>query len=97
MIMSTELRPVSGTLKSDGQSLTFDSIKGGIGGGEATANIDTRQNARGIALNARVQFSGVDGAALHYRSLALPMGRAAMQRTLASQGGTAGKYKQGKA
>src|ERR1035437_10704850 len=28
-----ELRPVSGTLKSDGQSLTFDAIKGGIGGG----------------------------------------------------------------
>ena len=29
-----ELRPVSGIVKSDGQSLTFDAIKGGIGGGE---------------------------------------------------------------
>ena len=37
-----ELRPVSGTIKSDGQSLTFDAIKGGIGGGEATANVDAR-------------------------------------------------------
>jgi hypothetical protein len=35
-----ELRPVSGSVKSDGQSLTFDAIKGGIGGGEATASID---------------------------------------------------------
>jgi hypothetical protein len=84
-----ELRPVSGTLKSDGQSLTFDSIKGGIGGGEATATIDTRQNASGIALNARVAFTGVDGAALHYRSLAMPAGRASMQMTLASQGRSA--------
>ena len=39
----SELRPVSGTVKGDGQSLTFDAIKGGIGGGEATANIDARQ------------------------------------------------------
>ena len=37
-----ELRPVSGIVKSDGQSLTFDAIKGGIGGGEATATIDAR-------------------------------------------------------
>ena len=40
-----ELRPVSGTVKSDGQSLTFDAIKGGIGGGEATANIDAKPGA----------------------------------------------------
>ena len=40
-----------------------------IGGGEATAHIDARQTSDGIALNARVQFTGVDGAALHYRQL----------------------------
>jgi large subunit ribosomal protein L24 len=84
-----ELRPVSGTVKSDGQSLTFDAIKGGIGGGEATANIDARQTASGIALNARVQFSGVDGAALRYRGLTMPAGRTSMQMTLASQGRSA--------
>ena len=84
-----ELRPVSGTLKSDGQSLTFDAIKGGIGGGEASANIDAKPAANGIALNARVQLSGVDGAALHYRALAMPAGRASMQMTLASQGRSA--------
>jgi len=57
-----ELRPLSGAIKSDGQSLTFDTLKGGIGGGEANANIDVKQGANGIALNARVQFAGVDGA-----------------------------------
>ena len=84
-----ELRPVSGTVKSDGQSLTFDAIKGGIGGGEATANIDAKQSANGFALNARVQLSGVDGAALRYRGLAMPAGRVSMQMTLASQGRSA--------
>jgi large subunit ribosomal protein L24 len=81
-----ELRPVSGTVKSDGQSLTFDAIKGGIGGGEATASIDARPGANGIALNARVELRGVDGAALRYRGLKMPAGRVSMQMTLASQG-----------
>jgi large subunit ribosomal protein L24 len=81
-----ELRPVSGTIKSDGQSLTLDDVKAGIGGGTATANIDGRPSADGVALNARVEFSGVDGAALHYRGLKMPSGRASMQMTLASQG-----------
>src|SRR6266404_7628255 len=84
-----ELRPVSGTVKSDGQSLTFDAIKGGIGGGEPTASIDIRPGANGIALNARLQFSDVDGKALHYRALAMPAGRVSMQMTLASQGRSA--------
>jgi large subunit ribosomal protein L24 len=84
-----ELRPVSGTVKSDGQSLTFDAIKGGIGGGEATATIDTKPGANGIALNARVQLSGVDGVALRYRGLEMPAGRVSMQTTLASQGRSA--------
>ena len=84
-----ELRPVSGTVKSDGQSLTFEAISGGLGGGEATANLDAKQSANGIALNARVQLSGVDGAVLRYRGLAMPAGRASMQMTLASQGRSA--------
>jgi hypothetical protein len=84
-----ELRPVSGAVKSDGQSLTFDAIKGTIGGGEATASIDARPTANGITLNARVELKSVDGAALHYRALAMPAGRASMQMTLASQGRSA--------
>ena len=71
-----ELRPVSGIVKGDGQSLTFDSLKGTIGGGEASADIEAKQTLSGVALNARLQFSGVDGAALRYRALAMPAGRA---------------------
>jgi large subunit ribosomal protein L24 len=85
----SELRPISGTVKSDGQSLAFDALKGGIGGGEASASIDARPTANGLALNARLQFKAVDGGALHYRALAMPTGRASMQMTLASQGRSA--------
>ncbi|WP_159010327.1 AsmA-like C-terminal region-containing protein [Bradyrhizobium sp. S69] len=85
----SELRPVSGTVKSDGQSLNFDSIKGSIGGGEAVASIDAKPGANGVALNANVQLKGVDGAALHYRGLTMPAGRASLQMTLAAQGRSA--------
>jgi hypothetical protein len=82
----SELRPFSGTVKGDGQSLVVDAIKGGIGGGEAGGNIEARQTANGLSLNARLTLAGVDGAALHYRALAMPAGRASLQMTLASQG-----------
>ena len=85
----SELQPVSGTIKGDGQSLTFDAIKGKIGGGEVTATIDARPGANGVAVNASVQVSAVDGAALRYRSLAMPKGRASAQMTLMSQGRSA--------
>ena len=85
----SELQPVSGVVKSDGQSLTFDAIKGKIGGGDVTASMDAKPGANGIALNASVQFSGVDGTALRYRNLAMPAGRASMQMTLTSQGRSA--------
>ncbi|MGY3443980.1 MULTISPECIES: AsmA family protein [unclassified Bradyrhizobium] len=84
-----ELQPVSGTIRSDGQALTFDGIKGKIGGGEATASIDARQGVNGLALNANVQLSGVDASALRYRSLAMPKARASMQMTLLTQGRSA--------
>ncbi|HXL13009.1 MAG TPA: AsmA family protein [Bradyrhizobium sp.] len=84
-----ELRPVSGALKNDGQSLTFESIKGGIGGGEASADVDVKPGANGIAVNARVELTGVDGTALRYRGLTMPAGRASLQMTLASQGRSA--------
>ena len=84
-----ELRPVSGVLRGDGQSLTFEAIKGGIAGGQAAVNIDASQTANGLTLNARVQLSGIDGAALRYRSLQMPAGQASMHMTLASQGRSA--------
>jgi uncharacterized protein involved in outer membrane biogenesis len=84
-----ELQPVSGVVKADGQSLLFEDIKGGIGGGEVTATLDAKPGADGISLNARVQMSNVDGRALRYRALAMPTGRASLQMTLASQGRSA--------
>ena len=85
----SELQPVSGIIKSDGQSLTVDAINGRIGGGEVSASLDVRPGADGIALNANVQLSGVDGTALRYRNLAMPAGRSSMQLTLTSRGRSA--------
>ena len=85
----SELQPVSGTVKADGQSVTFDAIKGRIAGGEVTATIDARPGANGLVVNAAVQLNGADGAALRYRNLAMPAGRASMQMTLLSQGRSA--------
>jgi large subunit ribosomal protein L24 len=81
-----ELRPVSGAIKSDGQSLTFEQLKGKIGGGEATATIDARPDPNGIIINSRLDFSGVDGTALRYRGLKMPSGRGSLQMTLMSRG-----------
>ncbi len=89
----SELRPVSGTIRGDGRSLVLENVKAGIGGGEATIDLDARQNAQGAnqgtSFNARVQFAGVDGAAVRYRGLALPDGKTALQMTLAGQGRSA--------
>ncbi|MET4386543.1 uncharacterized protein involved in outer membrane biogenesis [Bradyrhizobium sp. F1.4.3] len=81
-----EMRPFSGTIRSDGQSLALDALKGGVGGGEMTASLDARNGANGLALNARLDLTNVDVATLRYRDLALPKGRASVQMTLTSQG-----------
>ena len=81
-----ELRPVGGTIRSDGQSLALDALKGGVGGGEMSASFDARNGANGVALNARIELRNVDAAALRYRDLALPKGRASVQMALTSQG-----------
>ncbi len=81
-----ELRPVSGTVRNDGQALHLDAIKGGIGGGQATATIEARPGADGLAVNGRLELTGVDGKALRYRGLAMPSGRASLQMALSSQG-----------
>ena len=84
-----ELQPVSGTVKADGQSLVFEDIKGGIGGGELTATVDARPGTNGISLAARVALNNADGSALRYRALTMPAGRVSLQTTLASQGRSA--------
>ncbi|MDH2348939.1 AsmA-like C-terminal region-containing protein [Bradyrhizobium sp. SSUT77] len=81
-----ELRPFGGTIRSDGQSLALDALKGGVGGGEISASLDARNGANGLTLNARVELGNVDAAVLRYRDLALPKGRASVQMALTSQG-----------
>jgi large subunit ribosomal protein L24 len=81
-----ELRPVGGTIRSDGQSLALDALKGGVGGGEMSASLDARNGANGLALSARIDLSNVDATTLRYRDLALPKGRASAQMALTSQG-----------
>jgi large subunit ribosomal protein L24 len=84
-----EIRPVSGVVKSDGQSLSIDGIKGNIGGGQLTADMDVKPALTGYALGARIQLSNADGSALRYRSLALPAGKTSLHMTLSSQGRSA--------
>jgi hypothetical protein len=81
-----ELRPVSGVIRSDGQSIAFDALKGKIGGGDASASIDARDGANGLAVNASVELKNIDGAALHYHNLKMPSGRVSLQMGLTSQG-----------
>ncbi|MDA9532059.1 AsmA family protein [Bradyrhizobium sp. CCBAU 25338] len=81
-----ELRPFGGTIRSDGQSLAFDALKGGVGGGEMSASLDALNGANGLALNARIELGNVDAATLRYRDLALSKGRASVQMALTSQG-----------
>ncbi|AWM09105.1 AsmA family protein [Bradyrhizobium symbiodeficiens] len=81
-----ELRPFGGTIRSDGQSLALDALKGGLGGGEMSASFDARNGANGLTLNSRIELNNVDAAALRYRALALPKGRASVQMALTSQG-----------
>jgi len=87
------LRPVSGAIKGDGQSLVLENAKAGIGGGEASFDLDARQIAQGTnqgtSFNARLQLSGADGASLRYRGLAMPNSKVALQMTLAGQGRSA--------
>jgi large subunit ribosomal protein L24 len=84
-----ELYPISGTVKSDGQSLVLEGIKGTVGGGEGSASLDIRHSASGLALNARIAVTGADGSTLRYRALAMPVGRATLQMAVSSQGRSA--------
>nr|WP_228747809.1 AsmA-like C-terminal region-containing protein [Bradyrhizobium sp. BR 10289] len=81
-----ELRPFGGTIRSDGQSLALDALKGNVGGGEMSASFDARNGANSVALSARIELANVDAASLRYRDLALPKGRASVQMALTSQG-----------
>ncbi len=84
-----ELRPVGGILKTNGEALAFEGVKGTLGGGELKADIDARPGINGLGIDARVQLSGVEGSMLRYRSLTMPSAKASLQMSLASRGRSA--------
>lgn len=84
-----DLRPVAAVVKSDGTAFSIAGFKAGLGGGEITADIDVGQTTGGRSLNAQVVMSNVDGAALKYRGLIMPAGRASLKMSLASLGRSA--------
>ncbi|MDR3466956.1 MAG: AsmA-like C-terminal region-containing protein [Xanthobacteraceae bacterium] len=84
-----EVRAASGKLRCDGAALSLAG-KGAIGGGEAAAEMTVQGGTDGVAVDAHVQLSGVDGASLTWRGLAPPTGKTALQLTLSGRGRTAG-------
>ena len=84
-----ELRQVGGVIKGNGQSLTVSDLKAALGSGTLVADVDARTGLLGLAVNAQVQMTDVDAAALRYRALAMPPGRATMKMTLSAQGRSA--------
>jgi large subunit ribosomal protein L24 len=84
-----EIKPLSGNLRCDGASLAFDA-KGSLGGGEVAGEITAQSGTDGLAVDARAQLSGVDGAALGWRGLPAPGGKTSLQFTASGRGRTAG-------
>ncbi|WP_035641351.1 AsmA family protein, partial [Bradyrhizobium sp. ORS 375] len=86
VLNGTDLRPLAGAIKSDGQSMTIENLKGKLGGGDVIATVEARPNPNGLVLNGRVELSGIDGNALRYRNLRMPAGKISAQMTLAAEG-----------
>jgi large subunit ribosomal protein L24 len=84
-----ELRPFNGLLRNDGNALMLEGLNGGLGGGKITGELSARKSADGVGLSGRIQLTGVDGAALHHRGLAMPQGRVAAQTSVSAQGRSA--------
>src|SRR5690606_7538264 len=84
-----ELKPFSGVIKGGEHSLTFDALKGKLGGGDATASRGGRQSGAGVRLNAGIQLPSVEGSSLGSGALAMPAGGTSARVTLAGQGRSA--------
>lgn len=85
----SELRPVNGVLRNDGQALVLEGFLAGLGGGKLQADLSARKSSEGVALTGRVQLDGVDGGALKHRGLAMPQGRVSARLSVSGQGRSA--------
>jgi large subunit ribosomal protein L24 len=84
-----EVRPLAGTIESDGSAVTLESLTGTLAGGKARADVAARRDSDGIAVTGHLQLSGADGAQLRYRNLAMPAGRVAAELSFAATGRSA--------
>lgn len=84
-----EAASVSGTMRGDGSSLSFDNVKGTIGGGAATLSAAVKRGASDTAIDASLKLEDADAPALKYRGLQLPPGKASVRMTLATRGRSA--------
>lgn len=84
-----ELRPFNGVLRNDGQALVLEKLTAGLGGGKLQADVSARKSPDGVSLTGRIQFEGVDGAALKHRGLAMPVGKVSARTSISGQGRSA--------
>jgi large subunit ribosomal protein L24 len=84
-----EIRPFNAVLRNDGTALTLEGVNGGLGGGQIEGSVSARKAEDGVSLTARVRGTGIDGAALHHRGLAMPQARVSLQAAVSGQGRSA--------
>ena len=84
-----EAAAVSGTVQGDGSSISFDRVKGTIGGGAVTLSASIKRGASDSAIDASFRLEQADASALKYRGLQLPPGKASVRMTLATRGRSA--------
>lgn len=83
------LEAFSGTLRSDGQTLTLDNGKGQLAGGDAIFSGDVRKSSDGTSINLQMKIAGADAAAIRPFDLSLPEAKASLEISLASRGRSA--------
>jgi uncharacterized protein involved in outer membrane biogenesis len=84
-----EAASVSGTVRGDGTSLSFDNVKMTLGGGAATLSAAVKRGTADSAIDASFKLENADASALKYRGLQLPPGKASVRMTLATHGRSA--------
>ncbi|CAM5340869.1 Putative assembly protein OS=Afipia felis OX=1035 GN=NCTC12722_01357 PE=4 SV=1 [Afipia felis] len=84
-----EAAAVSGTMRGDGASLSFDNVRGAIGGGAAALSAAVKRGASDTAIDVSFKLEDADAPALKYRGLQLPPGKASVRMTLATRGRSA--------
>lgn len=84
-----EAAAVSGTVQGDGSSISFDHVKGTIGGGAATLSAAIKRSPSETVIDASLKLEQADASALKYRGLQLPPGKASVRMTLVTRGRSA--------